>query len=80
MRMPIFSYFLVVGSVLIGLLLWFGNEGVPNEMTSHIITNGRHPQVQTRARGRACQSHGRQFCGPLQAFRKKIGEDCRGST
>ena len=33
MRMPIFSYFLVVGSVLIGLLLWFGNEGVPNETT-----------------------------------------------
>jgi hypothetical protein len=31
--MPIFSYFLVVGSVLIGLLLWFGNEGVPNETT-----------------------------------------------
>ena len=33
MRIPIFSYFLVVGSVLIGLLLWFGNEGVPNETT-----------------------------------------------
>ena len=31
MRMPIFSYFLVAGSVLIGLLLWFGNQGVPNE-------------------------------------------------
>ena len=33
MRMPIFSYFLVVGSVLVGLLLWFGNEGLPNETT-----------------------------------------------
>lgn len=29
MRMPIFSYFLVVGSVLTGLLLWFGNESQP---------------------------------------------------
>ena len=29
MRMPIFSYFMVVGSVLTGLLLWFGNEGQP---------------------------------------------------
>jgi hypothetical protein len=28
--MPIFSYFLVVGSVLAGLLLWFGNESQPN--------------------------------------------------
>jgi hypothetical protein len=28
--MPIFSYFLVVGSVLTGLLLWFGNESHPN--------------------------------------------------
>ena len=30
LRMPIFSYFLVVGSVLTGLLLWFGNESQPN--------------------------------------------------
>ena len=30
MRMPIFSYFLVAGSVLTGLLLWFGNESQPN--------------------------------------------------
>ena len=29
--MPIFSYFLVVGSVLTGLLLWFGNENEPIE-------------------------------------------------
>jgi hypothetical protein len=28
--MPVFSYFLVVGSVLPGLLLWFGNESQPN--------------------------------------------------
>ena len=28
--MPIFSYFLVVGSVLTGLLLWFGNRNEPN--------------------------------------------------
>jgi hypothetical protein len=27
--MPIFSYFLVVGSVLTGLLLWFGNGNEP---------------------------------------------------
>jgi hypothetical protein len=27
--MPIFSYFLVVGSVLTGLLLWFGNASEP---------------------------------------------------
>jgi hypothetical protein len=33
MRMPIFSYFLVVGSVLTGLLLWFGNESQPVGMT-----------------------------------------------
>jgi hypothetical protein len=26
MRMPIFSYFLVVGSVLTGLLVWFGDD------------------------------------------------------
>ena len=30
MRMPILSYFLVVGSVLTGLLVIFGNEGEPN--------------------------------------------------
>ena len=30
LRMPICSYFLVVGSVLTGLLLWFGNESQPN--------------------------------------------------
>ena len=30
MRMPIFSYFLVVGSVLTGLLLWFGNDSEPD--------------------------------------------------
>ena len=29
MRMPIFSYFLVVGSVLIGLILCFGNGSEP---------------------------------------------------
>jgi len=27
MRMPIFSYFLVVGAVLTGLLIWFGDDG-----------------------------------------------------
>ena len=31
MRMPIFSYFFVVGSVLTGLLLWFGNGNEPIE-------------------------------------------------
>jgi hypothetical protein len=30
MRMPLFSYFLVVGSVLTGLLLLLGNESQPN--------------------------------------------------
>ena len=30
MRMPIFSYFLIVGSVLTGLLLCFGNVSEPN--------------------------------------------------
>jgi hypothetical protein len=29
--MPIFSYFLVVGSVLTGLLMWFGNGSEPAE-------------------------------------------------
>ena len=29
LRMPIFSYFLVVGGVLTGLLLWFGNGSGP---------------------------------------------------
>ena len=33
MRMPIFSYFLVIGSVLTGLLLWLGNESQPNGTT-----------------------------------------------
>ena len=27
MRMPIFSYFLVVGAVLTGLLIWLGDDG-----------------------------------------------------
>jgi len=27
MRMPIFSYFVVVGAVLTGLLIWFGDDG-----------------------------------------------------
>jgi hypothetical protein len=31
--MPIFSYFLVVGSVLTGFLLWFGNESQPIGVT-----------------------------------------------
>ena len=53
LRMPIFSYFLVVGGVLTGLLLWFGNGSGPIETSSHIIANVRHPQVQTGARGRA---------------------------
>jgi hypothetical protein len=37
--MPIFSYFLVVGSVLTGLLLWFGNESQPNRtiLTSQTV-------------------------------------------
>jgi hypothetical protein len=36
LRMPIFSYFLVVGSVLTGLLLWFGdrNEPIGTALTS----------------------------------------------
>ncbi|MGA9037507.1 MAG: hypothetical protein WB505_18045, partial [Pseudolabrys sp.] len=29
LRMPIFAYFFVVGSVLTGLLLWFGNGSEP---------------------------------------------------
>ena len=29
LRMPIFSYFFIVGSVLTGLLLWFGNGSEP---------------------------------------------------
>lgn len=31
MRMPIFSYFLVVGTVLTGLLVWFGGETQSND-------------------------------------------------
>ena len=27
MRMPIVSYFIVVGAVLTGLLIWFGDDG-----------------------------------------------------
>jgi len=34
MRMPIFRYLLVVGCVLTGLLLWFGNESQPIETAS----------------------------------------------
>ena len=33
LRMPIFPYFLVVGSVLTGLLLWFGNGSEPTGPT-----------------------------------------------
>lgn len=29
MRMPIFSYFIVVGTVLVGLMFWVGNETEP---------------------------------------------------
>jgi hypothetical protein len=51
--MPIFSYFLIVGSVLSGVLLWFGNENEPigTALTSsqmvgtHVIANGRHSQI-----------------------------------
>jgi hypothetical protein len=38
--MPILSYFLVVGSVLTGLLLWFAPESQPNDavrMTSQTV-------------------------------------------
>ena len=31
MRMPILRYFLVVGSVLAGLLIWFGSDSQPND-------------------------------------------------
>jgi len=31
MRMPILSYFIVVGSVLVGLLVWVGNEAEPTD-------------------------------------------------
>lgn len=40
MRMPILSYFLVVGSVLTGLLIWFGPESPPGDaarMTSQTV-------------------------------------------
>ena len=40
MRMPIFTYFLVVGSVLTGLLVWFGEnrefEGAPMKTSQTI--------------------------------------------
>lgn len=37
--MPIFSYFLVMGSVLAGLLLWFGNgsEPIGGALTSQTV-------------------------------------------
>jgi hypothetical protein len=38
--MPIFSYFLVVGSVLTGLLLWFGNESQPRTALTSSQTIG----------------------------------------
>jgi hypothetical protein len=31
MRMPIVSYFIVVGSALVGLLLWVGDAAVPTD-------------------------------------------------
>jgi len=30
MRMPIFSYFIVVGTALVGLMIWVGNETEPS--------------------------------------------------
>ena len=44
------------------------------------IANGRHPPVQTGARGRACQGNGFQFRGRVRAVKKKIGEDRRDAT
>ena len=39
LRMPIFSYFLVMGGVLTGLLLWFGNgsEPIGRTLTSQTV-------------------------------------------
>jgi len=40
MRMPLFSYFTVVGTVLLGLLVWLGTEIEPNNSplrTSQIV-------------------------------------------
>jgi len=40
MRMPILSYFLVTGTVLVGLMIWAGSEAEPNSpalKTSQIV-------------------------------------------
>ena len=40
MRMPIFSYFIVMGTVLVGLLFWVSNEIDPNSVplkTSQVV-------------------------------------------
>jgi hypothetical protein len=39
MRMPLFSYFTIVGTILLGLLIWLGNEMEPNSVlkTSQVV-------------------------------------------
>ncbi len=45
MRMPIFTYFLVVGSVLTGLLVWFGGESRIRRRSHEDIANDRRSQA-----------------------------------
>lgn len=63
MRMPIFSYFLIVGSVLTGLLLWFGNESQPVETALTSSQMVGIPKFKPEPELRARQSNGCQFRG-----------------
>jgi len=49
MRMPIFSYFLVVGSVLTGLLVWFGDD---RELASAPLKTSQAIGVPTPFKGK----------------------------
>jgi hypothetical protein len=69
MRMPIFSYFIVMGTVLVGLLFWVSNEIDPNSVplkTSQVVgvpetIQGDAPRADARFNGcqfRGCDYHG----------------------
>src|SRR5262249_51709196 len=49
MRMPIFSYFVVVGAVLTGLLIWFGDDG---ELASAPLRTSQQAGIPKRSKAK----------------------------
>ena len=49
MRMPIVSYFIVVGAVLTGLLIWFGDDG---ELESAPLRTSQHIGIPKPFKGK----------------------------